>query len=88
LKVEFRASFIKDLRKIKDTSIKRQVSGVISVVEHAKSLQEIENLKKLMGGKNYCRPRISDCRLGLILESDVLIFVRLLRRKEIYRYFP
>jgi len=88
MKIEFRASFAKDLRKIKEKTVKRQVLDVISLVENARDLQELENLKKLRGGEDYYRVRVGDYRLGLVLVGDTLVFVRFLHRKDIYRYFP
>jgi mRNA interferase RelE/StbE len=88
LKIEFRTSFTKDLRKIKETPVKKQILEIISAAENARDLQGIENLKKLKGGEDYYRIRIGDYRLGLILEGNTLIFVRFLHRKDIYRYFP
>jgi mRNA-degrading endonuclease RelE of RelBE toxin-antitoxin system len=31
---------------------------------------------------------IGDYRLGVIFDGEILIFERVLHRKEIYRYFP
>ena len=45
-------------------------------------------VEKLKGGGNYFRLRVGDYRVGLSLEDDTLIFVRLLNRKDIYKYFP
>lgn len=88
MKVVFKASFAKDLRKIKDTQLKKQVSQMIQLVEKSSSLHEIEQVKKIMGATNYYRIRIGDYRIGLVIENDTVIFVRFLRRKDIYRYFP
>jgi len=57
-------------------------------VEKAQSPQTILNLKKLRGGRDYYRIKIGDYRIGLIIKNDLVIFVRCLDRKEIYRFFP
>jgi mRNA interferase RelE/StbE len=88
LKVEFRRSFIKDLERVRDKGIKERVSQTIERAEEAETLQEIGNVKRLRGGERYYRIRLGDYRLGLILEGDTVIFVRLLHRKDVYRYFP
>jgi mRNA interferase RelE/StbE len=88
LKVEFKASFAKDLRKIKDASAKKQVSQAIEYVEKAHNFPEIVNLKKIVGADNYYRIKIGDYRIGVVIEGDTVIFVRVLHRKDIYRYFP
>jgi mRNA interferase RelE/StbE len=88
LKVEFKSSFAKDLRKIKAKRLKSQVRAIISAAEEAQNILEIEKVKKLRGIENYYRIRIGDYRIGCILEDDTIIFVRFLHRKDIYRYFP
>ncbi|HET7088333.1 MAG TPA: type II toxin-antitoxin system mRNA interferase toxin, RelE/StbE family [Anaerolineae bacterium] len=88
MKVEFKSSFAKDLKKVKDKDLKARVKQVIELVEKAKSLQEIQGTKKLKGGDRYYRIRIEDYRVGLTLEGDTVTFVRFLHRKDIYRYFP
>jgi len=88
LKVEFKASFARDLRKIKDISIKKQVGLVIELLEKAPNLHEITNIKKITGVDTYFRIRMGDYRIGLIVEADTIIFVRFLHRKDVYRYFP
>ena len=88
MKIEFRASFAKDLKKIKEVSVKKQVLVLISMIENAGGLQEIDDMKKLKGTDGYYRIRVGDYRLGLVLDGTTLIFVRFLHRKDIYRYFP
>jgi mRNA interferase RelE/StbE len=88
LKVEFRSSFARDLKRVRDPSLKRRVKEVIELVERAETLQEISNLKKLRGGDQYYRIRVGDYRLGLALDGDTVVFVRFLHRRDVYRYFP
>lgn len=88
MKVEFKTSFARDLRKINDVSIKKQVSQAIEHVEKTQKFPEIVNLKKIVGADTYYRIRIGDYRIGLIVEGETVIFVRVLHRKDIYRYFP
>ena len=88
MKVEFRSSFAKDLKKVKDKDLKARVKQVIELIEKARGLQELQGTKKLKGGDRYYRIRIEDYRVGLTLEGDTVTFVRFLHRKDIYRYFP
>jgi mRNA interferase RelE/StbE len=88
LKVEFKSSFAKDLKKLKEKDLKAQVRQVIELVEKAGSFPELKDVKKLKGGDRYYRIRVGDYRVGLILEGDTVIFVRCLHRKDIYTYFP
>jgi mRNA interferase RelE/StbE len=88
VKVEFRGSFAKDLKSVKDKSLLKRAKEVIELVEQTNSLTNIPNLKKLKGGGNYFRLRIGDYRFGISFENDTVIFVRFLDRKDIYKYFP
>ena len=85
MKAEFRDSFAKDLKSIKDKNLLNRVKEVVENVEKVASLDEIHNPKKLKGGGNYFRLRIGDYRMGVALENDTIIFVRFLNRKDIYR---
>jgi mRNA interferase RelE/StbE len=88
VKTEFRDSFLKDLKAIKDKGLLKRVKGAIEAIEGAQSLADLTNLKKLKGSKNYFRQRVGDYRLGLVIEHDTVVLVRLLNRKDVYKYFP
>ncbi len=88
MNTQFKESFLKDLRAIKDRDLLARVNEIIQAVEKAQTPQEIPNLKKLRGERNYFRIRIGDYRLGLKIEGQLVTLVRLLNRKDIYRYFP
>ena len=88
MNVEFRRSFIKDLKNVSDKSLLTRLKIEIETVEKAASLKNIANRKKLKGFDNYFRLKIGDFRLGFALENDTVIFVRFLHRKDIYKFFP
>lgn len=88
MKVEFKESFARDLKGVKDKSLLKRAGEIIEAVEKAGSPGEISNVKKLKGGGNYFRLRVGDYRVGITLENDTAIFVRFLNRKDIYKYFP
>lgn len=88
MKVQFKASFAKDLREVKDKEALARVKGVIESVERASSLEGIAQLKRLKGGGHYYRVRVGDYRIGLTADAGSVTLVRFLHRKDIYRYFP
>jgi mRNA interferase RelE/StbE len=88
VKVDFRKSFEKDLGKIRDQDLLLQIKAVIESVENAESLLDVGNIKKLKADKSYYRIRVGEYRLGLTKEEGLITFVRVLHRREIYRYFP
>jgi mRNA interferase RelE/StbE len=88
LNTEFKESFLRDLRTIKDRALLERVKEVIERVEQAPKVQDLANLKKLKGERNYYRFRVGDYRIGLKIEGSLVTFVRILNRKDIYKYFP
>ena len=88
MKTAFRESFTRDLKAVRDKKLLQRVREVIEAVEKADSPGDLPNLKKLKGAKSYFRLKLDDYRIGLALESNTVIFVRFLDRKDIYKYFP
>jgi mRNA interferase RelE/StbE len=88
MQVEFRPLFVRDLRAFKDRKLRQRIEAVILEVEAANSLAELRNIKAIQGSPNFYRLKVGDYRLGIYLQDDIVAFVRVLHRKEIYRYFP
>ena len=89
MRAEFRKSFARDLRRRKnDSDFLDRVKEIIEEVELAETTSRITNLKKLKGESDYYRIRFGNYRIGIKIEDDLVIFIRVLHRKEIYRYFP
>jgi len=88
VELEFRDSFLEDIKRIKETAVKKKIAAVISESQKAASLLELKNVKKLEGGAVYYRIRVGDYRIGIKMQDKTLIFMRCLNRKDIYRYFP
>lgn len=88
MKVEFKKSFLKELKKLKNKSLKNSIAESIIQVESAKNIAHIKNLKKLAGYDIYYRIRVGDYRIGLKIEKDVVYFAVCEHRKDIYRKFP
>jgi mRNA interferase RelE/StbE len=88
LKVEFRSSFARDLKKISNRALLQRVRKTIEQVEQAGNLREVSQAQKLKGSENYYRLRIGDYRIGLSIKGNKVTFVRILHRRDIYKYFP
>lgn len=86
--VKIDKSLEKDVKKLKDKSVKHSLAKVIVELQDADNLSSVRNIKKLQGAKNFFRIRIGDYRLGLIVSGSEVQLIRLLHRKDIYKYFP
>jgi addiction module RelE/StbE family toxin len=89
MEIKYKPSFIKDFNKIKDRKTQEVIHRIcFHDVLEVENILKIKNLKKIKGYDNYYRIRKGDYRIGFRYETDQLIFMRVLKRSEIYRYFP
>ncbi|QTA80181.1 Toxin-antitoxin system, toxin component, RelE/ParE-like [Desulfonema limicola] len=89
MKTEFRKSFVRDLKKkTKDRLLLERIQETIIQVEDSEDIYAIKNIKKIVSKGEFFRIRIGAYRIGLTIEEDTACFVRMLHRREIYRYFP
>ena len=89
MKLIFEKRFERDLKKIKDKYVLQELKEIMQKISEVKSLLELDiHIKRMRSNPNYWRIRIGDYRVGLEKEKDKLIFVRILHRKDIYKYFP
>jgi len=87
MKIEIRKSFTKDADKL-PAAFKRQLALIITEMEQASQPSQLDNCKKLTGYKNAYRIRMGQYRIGFYFENKTGELIRVLQRKEIYRYFP
>ena len=86
---EYMPTFIKDLKALKSTPVFESVKSLVfEEIPNYSSLDEISNLKKLKDADSAYRLRVGDYRIGFTVAGDIITFVRVLHRKDIYRYFP
>ena len=88
MKVEFKKSFLKELKKLKNNHLKDSIFDCIIQVESAQDVSNIRNLKKMSGYDVYYRIRVGDYRIGIKIENEIVYFVVFEHRKDIYKGFP
>ena len=55
MKTEFKASFLKAIKKINDNQLRVDITNAILNAESAENIKQISNIKKLKGYKQYNR---------------------------------
>ena len=85
MKVEFSSSFTRDLRRIRDRSIRERVDKVIEQIEKVDNFTKTSTIKKLRGHENRYRVRVGNYRLIFQFNEDTVTFLRCLPRQDIYR---
>ncbi len=88
MKLAFTNKFQKQVSKIKDKRLAKEIESIIESTEKATSLSEIKNLKKLKGHKYFYRIRIGDYRIGIYFNNSDFTFAAIDNRNDIYKYFP
>ena len=88
MKTVFKKRFLKELARVPQ-KIRIQIEEF--VFEKAPKLESIEESKKVEKMKGYSpfyKIRFGDYRVGLKYKEKIIIFERVLHRKDIYKYFP
>ena len=89
MQVEYRQLFLKDLKKLKKQPIyERIVQVAFEILPLAVNLEVLSNIKAMKGYPNRYRIRVGDYRIGIEVQGDKVEMMRVLHRREFYRYFP
>lgn len=89
MKFETSKQFDKLVFKINDKSIKIRLKKIIDRVALAKNLDEIPNIRPIIGSPNYFRIKLGDYRIGISLEDNIVWFLFFGKRDEnTYKKFP
>lgn len=88
MRLSFRKSFERDLKRISDPVVLRRVRQSIEQVEAADDMSRVRGARRLSGSGSFYRIRIGEYRIGLAVETSDVEFVRVLHRRDVYRYFP
>ncbi|SOU85665.1 type II toxin-antitoxin system RelE family toxin [Tenacibaculum dicentrarchi] len=99
MNVIYLESLKKDLKKIKDKKLLKNLSAVFIKLEDVDDLLKISSVKKLSGHPDAYRIRIGDYRLGIyynenklsiarFTEVNEVSIARFVKRNDIYKVFP
>ncbi|MEO1673600.1 MAG: type II toxin-antitoxin system RelE/ParE family toxin [Cyanobacteria bacterium J06631_2] len=89
MQVEYRQLFLKDLKKLKKQPVYQRIYDLaFQILPTADNLKEVSNVRSLKGSANRYRIRIGDYRLGIQVSEGKIEIMRVLHRREFYRYFP
>jgi mRNA interferase RelE/StbE len=80
--------FLKDLAEIPMRDRRRIEKFVFEDIFKFSSPYHIPNFSKLVGYDNYFKIRFGNYRAGIRIEDNVLVFERILHRKNIYKFYP
>jgi mRNA-degrading endonuclease RelE of RelBE toxin-antitoxin system len=88
MEVIFAKLFLKDLQKITDASLKKEIVKAIEDFESAPNLSVFSNVKKMKGHQEAYRLRINKYRIGFYFDGEKIKLARFAKREDIYKLFP
>jgi mRNA interferase RelE/StbE len=87
--IEFSKSFENQTSQIKDKALLFRLSKLVGRVLECQSLNEIPNLKPMVGYAGFYRIQLGEYRVGIYLEDKTVWFLFFGKRNEsTYKRFP
>lgn len=89
MEIQYRQSFLKDLKKLKKQLIYQRIYQLaFTTLPEISSLEELSDIVAIKGASNRYRIRIGNYRVGIAVNGNRIEMMRVLHRREFYRYFP
>ena len=88
MEIRYSRDFIRDLRRVRDASIRRRVDRAVDDLEAASTVAEVAGVRRIVSEGRRYRIRIGDYRLGFALDGNAVTLMRFMHRRQIYRHFP
>jgi mRNA interferase RelE/StbE len=88
MEVVFLRSFVNDIKKINDKSLKAKIKDFILQLENADTLNDVAGIIKMQGFSTAYRYRIGDYRIGFFISENSIELARFVKRNDIYKVFP
>jgi mRNA interferase RelE/StbE len=85
MEINYKKSFLKELSKI-PVETRYRIEKIVFETPIKDLLSEM--LSRLKGYNNFYKIRVGDYRIGVYLDNEKIEFIRVMHRKDIYRYFP
>ncbi len=89
MKVQYRQAFLKDLKKLKGQPTYDKIFELAFItLPQIAQLRDVANVKAMRGYPHRYRIRVGNYRVGMEVHGDNVEMMRVLHRREFYRYFP
>lgn len=86
--INYNKKFLKELLDINKKDREKIEKFIFEEILKYSSIEDVGKIEKLKGYSKYYKIRFGDYRVGISFENDILVFERVLHRKEIYKFFP
>lgn len=88
MKVEFRSSFLKDIKKLKSKSTSDLIKSVIDNCENASTISDIKHCEPLQSRGKFFKLKYGQYRFGVFIDKGNIEFLKFGTRQNFYNDFP
>ena len=89
MEVQYRQSFLRDLKRLRGQPVYNRVYELVfTTLPEVDTIRDITNVKPMRGHANRYRIRIGNYRVGIEVQGENVEVMRVLHRRDFYRYFP
>jgi mRNA-degrading endonuclease RelE of RelBE toxin-antitoxin system len=89
VEVQYRKAFLRDLKKLKKQPVYDRIFELtFTTLPEVGRLRDVAGVKAMRGYPNRYRIRIGNYRVGIEVQGNNVEVMRVLHRREFYRYFP
>ena len=89
MQIEIRPGFNRDIRRLRGSDTLHRVARTIADLEDAPAITTLPNVRRLTSARgHHYRIRVGRYRIGVTIEGEVAVLVRILHRRDFYRRFP
>ena len=88
MKVLYRSSFLKDIKKLKSIAIKNLIHSVIDDCEKAVIISDIKNCEPLQSRGKFFKLKYGQYRFGIHIDNGIIEFLKFGTRQNFYNDFP
>lgn len=89
MEVLYREAFLRDLKKLKKQPVYSRILRLaFEILPATETLRDLSSVKSLSGHSKRYRIRVGEYRVGFEGEGSRIELIRVLHRRDFYRYFP
>ena len=88
MKVLYRSSFLKDIKKLKSEATKNLIHSTIDNCENAVTISDIKNCEPLQSRGKFFKLKYGQYRIGIYIDKGTVEFLKFGTRQNFYNDFP
>lgn len=88
MNVEFKSSFVRCIKKVRDKRIKALIKETILEIEKADSLSDIPRLERLTSSEPFFKIKKHSYRFGSKIKDSIVVLIKFGSHENFYNDFP